>query len=415
MGDHGRISAETGENALVTWCRQRPEPLLTAAALPLMLWLSGAGSGGWHLDLGALSLVIASWLPLLVRNRWPVPVLAAVSVLDALRAVALGHNEPASSTLPIATILACYTVGARCTPRIAWASATAGASVQFAIVTGHFDDTGPTFLYFNWALVGTAVGSLIAERRRRLAAAEQRAQDAERTKEEEARRRVVAERLRIARELHDSLAHHITVVNAQAGVAQYLLRERPDAAEAALSGIVGNTRAALDELRATLGLLRDELPNSTDDAERTPAPGLKDLPTLVAQMRSAGMTVDIDVSGEERPVSAVTDLAAYRIVQEALSNAARHAPGSVVSLGLHLTRADLRLTIANAEASHAPGTRLTNEGTGYGLIGMRERATAAGGRFDAGPTPGGGFLVDVVLPIEPRDAPDEPNVSGRVQ
>ena len=404
------------ENALVAWYRRRPEALLTGAALLLMLFLAGTGSGSWHLDAADLSLVIATWLPLLGRNRWPVPVLALVAVLDAVRAVAIGHNEPSSSTLSIATVLACYTVGARCAPRIAWTSAAVAALVQFAIVSIHFHGTGPTLLYFNWALVGTALGSLAAERRRRLAAAEQRARDAERTKEDEARRRVTGERVRIARELHDSLAHHLTVVNAQAGVAQYLLRERPDAADAALRGIVGNTRAALDELRATLGLLRDEASDSPEDPERTPTPGLEQLPTLLANMRSAGMTLDVDVAGDAQSLSALTDLAAYRIIQEALSNAARHAPGSVVSLRLHWTTADLTLTISNPDAiDDVSDTRPTSERSGYGLIGMRERAATTGGRFSAGPTPDGGFLVDAVLPLEPRKTANPPEMSERVR
>lgn len=402
------------KDAAVMWFRRHPGPLPVAAALVLMVFLARSGGDGGGLDLGNLALIVVVSLPLLARERRPVSVLLLVSVLDAVRAVASGHNDPASSTLPVATIVACYTVGDLCTPRVAWAAALAAASAQFVIVTIHFHGSGPTLLYYNWAIVGTALGSLMAERRRRLAAAEQRARDAERTKEEEALRRVTAERVRIARELHDSLAHHITVVNAQAGVAQYLLRENPEAAEAALEGIVGNTRVALDELRATLGLLRDEPTDPSEDPDRTPTPGLGQLRALLTRMRGAGMTVHLHVSGDEQPLSPVSDLAAYRITQEALSNAARHAPGARVSLRLRWTDADLTLTIVNATV--ATGASGTGAGMGYGLIGMRERATAAGGRFDAGPTPEGGFVVEAVLPTEGRpevDSVDTPEAVRR--
>lgn len=410
------MSSDMSNSAVMTWCRRHPGPLLVGASIVLMALLVRTGGGGRKLDLGNLALVVAVALPLLVRERRPMPVLLLVAVLDAVRAVASGHNDPASSTLPIATIVGCYTVGDLCAPRVAWLGAVAAASAQFVIVTIHFHGTGPALLYYNWALMGTAVGSLTAERRRRLAAAEQRAMDAERTKEEEALRRVTAERVRIARELHDSLAHHITVVNAQASVAQYLLRENPEAAKTALSGIVGNTRAALDELRATLGLLRDEPSSSTEDPDRTPTPGLGQLQALLTRMRSTGMTVTMDIAGDEQPLSAVSDLAAYRIIQEALSNAARHAPGSAVSLSLRWTRADLTVTIVNAEASpRGSGIEVSSEGAGYGLIGMRERATAAGGRFNVGPTPQGCFVVVAVLPTERHRDVNDVDVSQAVQ
>ncbi|MGD0246902.1 MAG: histidine kinase dimerization/phosphoacceptor domain-containing protein, partial [Streptosporangiaceae bacterium] len=234
----------------------RPDGLLTAAALVIML-STGVAGGSWRLPAGwAAVVVVLSWLPLTVRVSWPLPVLAAVLAADTVHIALAGHAHPAAATLPAATMLALYTVATRYPARVAWTAAAAAAIIQFTAALVSYPHAGPDLLYLNWAVVATALGLLIRERRERIAAAEQRAEAAERSRQAEADRQVTAERIRIAHELHDVLAHHIAVVNAQAGVAQYLLRTDPRAADAALAGIAANSRAALDELRAALGLLR---------------------------------------------------------------------------------------------------------------------------------------------------------------
>ncbi|MGO9971901.1 MAG: sensor histidine kinase [Solirubrobacteraceae bacterium] len=352
-----------------------------------------------------------AWVPLLFRRRRPLPVLVAVAVLDAARAVVAGQGEPWASTLPLATILAVYTVGDECASGVAWTAAASVALGQFAVVSIAVRSVSNSLLYVNWAVIGTAVGSYVRERRRRITAAELRAEEAERTKEAEAGGRVSAERVRIARELHDSLAHHITVVNAQAGVAQYLLRTDPAAAETALSGIAENSLAALDELRATLGLLRDD--SSADGlSDRTPTPGFDQLDALVKTFRVAGVSLTVKTEGEASRLSGVADLAAYRIVQEALSNATRHAPGAAIRLTIDWSNTSLSLNVTNEPSAAPPTSRrnLAHEGTGHGIIGMRERATAAQGTLTAGPDADGGFSVHAVLPltaaIADQDRPD---------
>lgn len=232
----------------------RPDWLLTAAALVIML-STGVVGDSWQLPAGwAAVVIVLSWLPLNVRASWPLPVLAAMLAADTVHIALAGHAHPAAATLPAATMLALYTFATRYPARVAWAAAAAAGITQFIVALVSYPHAGSDLLYLNWAVVTTALGLFIRERRQRIAAAEQRAEAAEHSKQAEAERQVTAERIRIAHELHDVLAHHIAVVNAQAGVAQYLLGTDPHAAGTALAGIAANSRAALDELRATLGL-----------------------------------------------------------------------------------------------------------------------------------------------------------------
>jgi signal transduction histidine kinase len=385
---------------MTQWCREHADAIQTGVVLPLSLWLTVSADGPWHLSAEDVGLTVLAWVPLLFRRRRPLPVLVAVALVDAARAVVAGQGEPWASTMPMATILAVYTVGDECAPRVAWTAAAAVAVGQFAVALIAVRSVSDSLLYVNWVVIGTAVGSYVRERRRRITVAELRAEEAERTKEAEAGRRVSAERVRIARELHDSLAHHITVVNAQAGVAQYLLRTDPAAAETALSGITENSLAALHELRATLGLLRDE--GSADGlSDRMPTPGLGQLDALVETFRSAGVSLTVKTDGEASQLSGVADLAAYRIVQEALSNATRHAPAAAIQLTIDWSKTSLSLSVTNEPSAAPPTSRrdLAHEGTGHGMIGMRERAIAAQGSLTAGPDADGGFSVHAVLPV----------------
>lgn len=219
---------------------------------------------------------------------------------------------------------------------------------------------------------------------------EQRAEEAERTKDEAARREAVEERLRIARELHDSLTHSISVIQVQAGVAVHLARKRGAEVPPALLAIEEAGTDAARELRATLGVLRQ------DDCDGS---GLGHLDGLVARARGAGLTVTVTVTGPERPLPADVDQAAYRIVQEALTNVGRHAGGARASV--HLRYAPDALTVQVDDDGE--GTGAQSAGPGLGLIGMRERVSALGGRLDAGPQACGGFRVRAELPV--RAAP----------
>jgi signal transduction histidine kinase len=216
--------------------------------------------------------------------------------------------------------------------------------------------------------------------------AEQRAEEAERTKDEAARRQAMEERLRIARELHDSLTHSISVIQVQAGVAEHLARRRGDDVPPALLAIREAGADAARELRATLSVLR-----SAQDGDGS---SLSQLDGLVARARAAGLPVTVTVAGAERPLPPDVDQAAYRIVQEALTNVSRHA-GQARAL-VHLQYAPDGLTVQIDDDGDGSGTQPA--GTGLGLIGMRERVSALGGRLSAGPQDGGGFRVRAHLP-----------------
>jgi signal transduction histidine kinase len=217
---------------------------------------------------------------------------------------------------------------------------------------------------------------------------EERAEEAERTKDEAARREAMEERLRIARELHDSLTHSISVIQVQAGVAVHLARKRGEEVPPALLAIEEAGTDAARELRATLGVLRAQ-----DDGDGS---GLGHLDGLVARARAAGLPVTVTVTGPERPLPADVDQAAYRIVQEALTNVSRHA-GQARAV-VQLRYAPDVLTVQVDDDGEGAGGGSRSSGPGLGLIGMRERVSALGGRLQARPQDDGGFQVRAELP-----------------
>ncbi|HEY3954372.1 MAG TPA: sensor histidine kinase [Streptosporangiaceae bacterium] len=248
----------------------------------------------------------------------------------------------------------------------------------------------------------------------RLREAEQRAVEAERTRDETARRRAVEERLRIARELHDSLTHSISVIKVQAGVAVHLARKRGEEVPAALQAIQEASSDASQELRATLSVLR----------EQDVSVGLAQLPGMVSRATAAGLPVTVSITGTECPLPAEVDRAAYRIVQEALTNVTRHAGQATVSVQISYGTSGLTLRVdddgTGGQARPPEAETLPPEAAapppeaglpaaeawppapapGMGITGMRERATALGGQLQAGPRPGGGFRVLAELPLQ---------------
>jgi signal transduction histidine kinase len=241
-----------------------------------------------------------------------------------------------------------------------------------------------------WIIIGVVMTVSFGRWRQHLHAAEQRAEEAERTRDELARRKAVEERLRIARDLHDSLTHTISVVNVQAGVAVHLARKRGEDVPPALLAIQEAGAEAARELRTTLGALR-----SSDDGE---SGGLCQLDNLVARARAAGLPVTVTVTGTERVLPLEVDLAAYRIVQEALTNVSRHAGRASASIWLHYAPEALAVQVDDDGTGTADGDGTRSAGTGLGLIGMRERVTALGGRLQAGTRDEGGFRVHAELP-----------------
>ncbi|WP_236671334.1 sensor histidine kinase [Streptomyces sp. 7-21] len=367
-------------------------------------------SGGWHEPRpGIVAWTVVSCVPLAWRTRAPWLVTAATLLMELLYA-ALG---PHTSFTPAASLVALYTAASRTPRRTAWRAGLAIALVVTPLLALSYQQpllSARTVATFDLVILATALGDAVRSNRARLEALRERAEHAERTREEEAARRVTEERLRIARDLHDVVAHHITLVNAQTGVAQHLVRTDPEAAYQALGQLKENSRAALDELRATVGLLRQE--GEAPDP-RDPLPGLDDLDGLIAAFRRAGLPVEADRTGTPRPATPSVDLAAYRILQEALTNTRKHAgPAATARIRLDYGPDTLRLTVTDdGRGAPAAGPAGTPSGGGHsgghGLVSMRERATAAGGTLTAGPARPHGYRVEAVLPLPAPGETDE--------
>jgi signal transduction histidine kinase len=260
-----------------------------------------------------------------------------------------------------------------------------------------------------YVLLPVATGSARRMRHAYLDAVHARAEHAERTREEEARHRVTEERMRIARELHDVVAHHLALANAQATTAAHLARSNPEQTRRMLNDLTGTTSSALRELKATVGLLRH-----ADDVDTPlePAPGLSRLPELLDTVRSAGLGVTLTTVGRERPLSPGVDLTAYRIVQEALTNITKHAVGATAWVRLTYSADRLAITVTNNASATVPaGPAVPVPARGFGLIGMRERAQSVGGELEAGHRPEGGFEVSTALPLYPQSSEEEERTS----
>ncbi|MEV1146301.1 sensor histidine kinase, partial [Micromonospora sp. NPDC049799] len=360
---------------------QLPRPVaVRSAALP------------HHLLVGCAALVL--------RRRHPLPVLAVVTGTAAVSILV----EQARGPFVLTVALAAYTVANRTDRRTAAVAGAVSAVVvgAAAVVTLGVSWVDPAVVVLLlWFGVAVAAGDAVRSRRAYVAVLEERALRAEQTREEEARRRVAEERLRIARELHDVVAHHIALINVQAGVAGHLLRGQPDAAEEALGHVRAASRTVLDELATVLGVLRRD---EETEAPVEPAPSLNRLDALVEGF-ATGQPVRWTVAGQPRPLPTAVDVAAYRIIQESLTNAHKHAPGAAVAVRLRYDAAGLTIEVRDDGAgspSPAPDGPGSTPGAGMGLLGMRERAESVGGTFTAGPRPADGFLVRADLP-----APEE--------
>jgi len=345
------------------------------------------------LDALARLCLVAAPGALAGRRRWP---LAAVAVVTAALAVYAGRGYPGGPVF-VTLFVALYSLAMSRDRRVAFGAA--GVSAGLLVLVGELAGTGPGLLHLvfvGWAAAAVFLGSAVRSRREHLAAVEQRARDLEQSREEEARRRVAEERLRIAQELHDSVAHTMATINVQAGVAAHVIGRHPDRARDALVVIQQASGEVLDELAALLGLLRVD---GEGGATRAPTPGTDQLDALVESTRRAGLQVDLRVERDLADVAQPVGVALYRIVQESLTNVVRHArPGARATVTV-TDGADGGLCVEVVD--DGTGSDADNSGAGVGIVGMRERATATGGTLDAGPRPEGGFAVRAVWPAHP--------------
>ncbi|MGN9910592.1 sensor histidine kinase [Phytohabitans sp. LJ34] len=335
-------------------------------------------------------LLVLSGLSLAVRRRWPVPVFAfevATSVMY------YGSGYPDGPNW-IGVFVAVYTVTAYGDGRRPWivrvGIATLIAGWLFAAFLHPPERGAIGWLAFRvgTAIMAAVLGESVRMRKVIAVEAQERAERAERTREEEARRRVDAERLHIAREVHDTVAHAIAVINVQAGVTAHVLDKRPEQVRETLLTIEQTSARALRELRATLGVLRD-----TGDG-RAPVAGLDRVEELAGLAREAGLDVKVDVATPPRELPAAVDQAAYRILQESITNVIRHAGPARVTVEVAYEQSDLRVRVSDDGSGCDVGG-----GAGRGIEGMRERCTLLGGDLTAGPRASGGFEVSARLPL----------------
>ncbi|MFD9908527.1 sensor histidine kinase [Streptomyces sp. NPDC059063] len=367
----------------------------------------------------AYVIAVASCAVLPLRHRAPLTAMA-VTTASGVLVLPLGLLLSPLIVAPAVITAYSYALTARTERRAASVVLLVSAALLVAATPLFGDlswkDASRVGAVAAFPLVAGVLGHSVRNRRAYLAAVEERALRAEQSRDSEARRRVAEERVRIARELHDLVAHQITLANAQATVAAHLFDTRPEQTRTSLRELVETTGHALDELRATVGLLRQ---SGDAAAPAEPAPGIAQLPTLLESFRRAGLEVSVHQEGTARPLPPGVDLTAYRIVQEALTNVTKHAGTRSARVRLAWNCDRVSITVADdgggvrpgasagPGASRGPGaSAAVDRPPGYGLIGMRERAAAVGGHLSAGRRPEGGFLVSTQLPLPPaKDTP----------
>jgi signal transduction histidine kinase len=337
------------------------------------------------------ALALLHTLPLAARRRFPGAVLG-ISVASGLAVAALGVPE----ILGPAILVAVYSVAAYGDRWVSLAGLAAAelGSAAVQLTPGRFQ--APTVV--SNALVFAAawlLGYFVGRRRAYTAQLEQTA-ELERARAELARRAVAEERLRLARELHDVVAHSISVIAVQSGVGAHVAKTQPEEAAKALEAIEATSRAALIELRRLLGVLRQE---GESQGALAPVPGLADLDSLLAEVAKAGLGVRLQVEGTPSPLPAGVDLSAYRIVQEALTNVVKHAGPARAQVMIRYRDQDVMVEVIDDGRGVTAPTSNGRARVGHGLIGMRERVAVFGGDLQAGPRPGGGFRVAARLPL----------------
>jgi signal transduction histidine kinase len=339
------------------------------------------------IDALAVVLVVAGPVALAFRDRWP---LVAVGVSLAAVDVYIGLGYPYGPIF-LSVVVALYSAVQAGERRTTWLLAAAGYA-GYAVASWADSRSDPDQGLVHLALVaGWLVGVLAVSELVRISRAN--AAERARVQQEDEERRRNAQRLALAQDLHDVLAHDISLINVQAGVALHLLDEHPEQARPALATIKEASRDALHELRAALDVLR-----RGDDAPRTPAPTLADLDALVGAVQAGGLEVEVERDELPPGLPAEVQLAAFRIVQESLTNVSRHARATRAAVRLHGDGGRLTVEVEDDGSTNASAARLTST-AGMGISGMRRRAEALGGTLHAGPRDGGGFRVVAVLPL----------------
>ena len=338
-----------------------------------------------QVDAGAYALAVAAAGALVWRRRYPVQVMGVVFAATLVY-FALGYP---GGPIWLPLIIAYFTAAVRGHRLAAAITAAAGFAV-FPWLDYLLRNARPPSAIFlgalaAWLLLVLGAAEIVRGRR-------ERAAETARIREQEQLRQASEERLRIARELHDAIGHHLSLINVQSGVALHLGEELPEQARSSFSAIKQASKEALSELRSVLSVLRQE----DEPAPRSPTSTIARLDDLVSQAAAAGLAVRTEIDGPPRPLPFSVDAAAYRIVQEALTNVTRHAGPATAMVRVCYAEQDLAVQVDDDGTGPPPGPPA---GNGRGIIGMRERAAALGGELQAGARPGGGFRVQARLPL----------------
>ncbi|MER6996514.1 sensor histidine kinase [Streptomyces sp. NPDC000410] len=370
-----------------------------------MLWVAQETTGT-ESGIEATLVVLALCVAVALRRRAPEKMLLLVAALGVTQLALDIEPNPAD----LAMLALIYTVAAHDGPR--WASRLAligglcaATLAQLRWPAENISGGGKIFFTIVMSVpfaLAWVLGDSLRTRRAYFAQLEERASRLEREREAQSKVAVAAERARIARELHDVVAHNVSVMVVQADGAAYVLDTAPDQARQALETISSTGRQALAEMRRLLGVLRTG--DAPESGEYVPQPDVQQIEDLVEQVRSSGLAVDFKIEGTPRPLPSGVELTAYRIVQEALTNTRKHG-GPDVGASVRLVYFDDGLGLLVEDdgrgASHEMYEDGGADGKGHGLIGMRERVGMVGGTLDAGPRPGGGFRISALLPLKP--------------
>jgi len=361
------------------------------AAAVFLVFIRLCGSGPLTLETVLLSVTLA--VCMVARRRAPI---AATAVATAGVVVGIADGG-VHAPYPVALLLTVYQVAVSTDRRT---SVICGIAVEAVLLTGILVWSPETWwqpanlVVLLWTALAIAAGEAVRHRRAFIAAAEERLRRIEQSREEEVRHRIVEERLRIARELHDVVAHHIALINVQASVAAHVLHDQPALAETALRHVTVAGSTVLGELGSLLAVLREP---GDPEAPLEPSPSLTQLDDLIDRFAATGVLVERVTTGALRTLPTTVQLTAYRLVQESLTNVHKHASGASTRLHFDFAERSLRITVRNGpgreQRSAAPSVA-----AGHGLLGMRERVSSIGGSLTAAPTSDGGFSVTADLP-----------------
>jgi len=377
----------------------RRHPWWSDSALALALTVIAVGSTvvartryGFPVPVLAAVVTLFTTLPIALRRYRPVAVLATTVTAETLLLIFSSDSQ-----VPLGVIVALYTVAAYCERRV---SIRAAAWVALPITVGVTVNNGPhagrVIPELAVFAIAWLVGDNLRTRRAYLAELEARAARLEREREEKAERAVIEERARIARELHDVIAHNVSVMVVQASAGEEVFDEDPERARESLSAVSSTGRAALAELRRLLGVIRAE-DDPAGEVSYAPQPGIEYLDELLGQVRETGLPVELSVIGEPRRLPEGIGLCAYRIIQEALTNTLKHADASGAQVNVRYVADALELQVVDDGRGSTP---VNGETGGHGLIGMRERVALFGGELTISPRAGRGYEVRARLPLE---------------